>query len=194
MSNMDYANSHRRNKVGRFKKPRYVVAGLVLVVLVGIAVYFGIRRPQIVPVPGGPGVRIANEGRMDARIFRVDMFWYWGSEVGFITDIPPVTQHVKPTGNAERLDIPKIPAPDRMLGSGRSHFMKIAIRYQIPGIPIFRYRTIAYFRYDREKRRWLLIDTIPTRYRSLGNLGRGDVKMIELSRDGSAVGGDVRRN
>ena len=182
---MDYSNDRHSNEARRLKKPHYIMAGLILVILLGIAVYFGIHRPRVVPVPDGAGIRVANEGRLSARIFRVDTFWYWESQVGFIADFPPVNQLVPPAQGAERLDIPEIPAPDRVLTrvltDGGPYFMKIVIRYEIPHIVIFRYRTNIYFRYDRENQKWLMIDTIPARYRSLGNLGRGDVEIIELN-------------
>ena len=165
------------------KDRRYYVIGSVLVIVLAIALYFGIRRPHIVTIRDEYGIEIRNRGDLRAYIFRVEIFWYWESQVGFLTDIPPVRQYVPPTGQRRQLDIPDIPAPDRVLGGRPTCFMRIVIHYQIPGVPLFRYRTVAYFEYDRKAKTWSMIDTMPARYRSLGNMGRGDVEMIKIGEE-----------
>jgi hypothetical protein len=59
--------------------------------------------------------------------------------------------------------------------------MKLALRYKIPGIPIFRYTTPLYFEYDTNSKLWTTTKSIPPKYRALGKIAIGDIGEIQLS-------------
>jgi len=164
------------------KKRLFLTAFILVLVLTPLG-YLVLFRPVIAIAPGPPGIYIKNKGRMDALIHKVDVFWYWAGEVAFLSDMPPMRQKVVPGEVAVRLQIPNLPGLEEKTGPKGPWYMKLAVRYCIPGIPIFRFTTFLYFEFDQKHRKWTPITSIPPRYRALGKVGMGDVGKIELGLD-----------
>jgi len=165
----------------RLGKGRLLFIGLTVLVVVAVLGYFGMRRPRLQVSANTSGIHLTNEGASVAEVFRVDTFWYWESKVGYLTDMPDVVEQVPPANehaDSQGTVIPDIPSPTAVCGELAPCFMRMVIHYDAPHIPIFRYRAIAYFRFDQFGQEWRVVDNMPARYRSLGNLGRGDVEMI----------------
>jgi hypothetical protein len=95
--------------------------------------------------------------------------------------MPGIHQRVEAGADWVRLQIPDIPIPDKQGAIQSVFFMKLAVRYSIPGIPIFRYTAPLYFEYNATNKTWALTKSIPAKYRALGNLAIGNVDQIELS-------------
>ena len=172
-----------KEKLRNVSKGWMILGGCILLIILILLGYSAVFRPVIDIAPGRPGIYVKNNGRMDALIYRVDGFWFWAGEVALLDNLPAIHQSVEPGTAPVRLQVPDIPSPVEKLGQEGPWYMKLAVRYGIPGIPVFRYATLLYFRYDRDRQTWTATKTIPPRYRALGNLGIGNVGMIELDFD-----------
>ena len=161
---------------------KWVVLGgcLLLLVLVGLG-YFAIHKPVILVDARHAGIHVKNTGRTDALICKVDGFWYWAGRVAFLANMPGIHQRVEAGADSVRLQIPDIPIPGKQITQQSPFFMKLAVRYRIPGIPIFRYTAPLYFEYNATNKTWALTKSIPAKHRALGNLAIGNVDQIELS-------------
>lgn len=171
-----------KEKLHNFNKNRVILLGsILLVVVVGLG-YFRVSRPVIVMDTGqANGVYVKNDGGMDALVYKVDGFWYWAGQVALLANLPDIHQRVGPGTVPVRLQIPDIPIPTERAFQQRACYMKLAVRYTIPGIPIFRYTTPLYFRYAPSLRVWTPTKSVPPKYRALGNLALGNIGKIELS-------------
>ena len=153
---------------------------IVVVVIVGLG-YFGFSKPVIVMDGGRAGIYVKNEGGIDALIYKIDGFWYWAGQVALLANMPDIHQRVEPGATPVRLQIPDIPIFDKQAIQQGPCYMKLVVRYTIPGISIFRYTKPLYFAYDQDRKIWTATKSIPPRYRSLGNLAVGNVGKIELN-------------
>lgn len=153
---------------------------ILLAVLVGLG-YFWVSRPVIVMDAGQAGIHVKNNGGMDALIYKVDGFWYWAGQVALVANMPCIHQRVRPVAASVKLQIPDIPIHSEQATEKNACYMKLAVRYRIPGIPIFRYTTPLYFKYDPNGKIWATTKSIPPKYRSLGNLAIGNIGKIELN-------------
>ena len=178
---MGERESYLREKLGKLDKKRAVLGGSVLLCVAAVLGYFGFSRPLIVRVPGPSGIYVKNNGAMDAFIHKVDVFWYWAGQVAVVVNLPEIHQRVERRAGPARLHVPDIPAPTGKIAQQGPCFMKFALHYRIPGIPIFRYIALFYFKYDPHRNAWAATKSIPAKYRSLGNLAVGNVGKIELS-------------
>ena len=169
-----------QNKLSWAKNRRFLWIALVLAAILAVAVFFGIRRPHIIATADGDGIYVKNVGETAGRISRVNLFWYWESQVGYIVDLPPVSQTVPP-GRDSQLPIAPLPGPGSVVEGTGPFFMRMVVHYQMPGIPVFRYRSVLYFRHDPRDQKWVVVAEIPAKYRSLGSMGRGNVEMIKLN-------------
>jgi hypothetical protein len=167
-------------KQQRFSKRQAIVGGCVLLLVLTLLGFFAVVRPVIVMEPEGPSVDVKNEGGMTALIYKVDGFWYWGGQVAFLGNMPSIHQRVEATATPVRLQVPDIPAPSGKIAQGVPCYMKLVVRYGIPGIPIFRYTAVSHFEFDPCRQMWVQRKSIPPEYRSLGNLAMGNVGRIEL--------------
>ncbi len=165
-------------KLGR--KQLFLI-GCLLAVLLGILGYFGVSRPQIAMVSNKPDIYVVNRGDMNGLICRVDGFWYWAGRVGFLANMPDIRQEIISGDEPSRLKIPQVPSPVGVVVHNKPCYMKLIIRYQIPGIPIFKYKVNFYFKYDLKKDLWISSKNIPAGFRAFGSLGRGNVERIEVS-------------
>jgi hypothetical protein len=172
-----------RQKLKNLDRKRAILCGcILLVVLVGLG-YFGVSKPVIVMDTDQAGIHVKNKGSMDALIYKVDGFWYWAGQVALLANMPEIHQRVGRGATPVRLQIPDIPISDEQAIQQGPCYMKLAVRYRIPGIPIFRYTTPLYFEYDQNRKTWRATKNIPPRYRSLGNLAVGNIRKIELNFD-----------
>lgn len=168
-------------KEPRFSKRRAIMGGCVLLLVLTVVGYFGVVRPVIVLMPEPWGFDVKNQGGMDALIYRVDGFWYWGGQVALLHNMPAIHQQVEATPTPVRLQLPGIPAPSEEITQKGPCYMKLALRYRIPGIPVFRYTSVWYFQFNSQRQIWGPRESIPPKYRSLGNLAMGNVGRIELT-------------
>lgn len=164
------------------KKQAILGGFILLLVLVGLG-YFGVFRPVIVMDTDQAGIYVENKGGMDALIYKVDGFWYSAGQVAVLANMPAIHQRVGAGAATVRLQIPDIPVPDEQAAQQGASYMKLAVRYRIPVIPIFRYTTLLYFKYNADRKLWTATKSIPPKYRSLGKLATGNVGEIELSFD-----------
>jgi hypothetical protein len=170
-----------KEKLNNLNRNRAILGGcILLVVLIGLG-YFGVLRPVIVMDTNQAGIYVKNKGGMGALIYKVDGFWYWAGHVALLANIPDIHQRVGPGAAPVRLQIPNIPIFGEQATQQSRCYMKLAVRYRIPGIPIFRYTTPLYFEYDPNLKIWGATKNIPPKYRSLGNLAIGNVGKIELN-------------
>jgi len=170
-----------KEKLKNLNQKQAICGGcILLLVLVGLG-YFGIFRPVIVMDTDQPGIYVKNKGGMDALIYKVDGFWYWAGQVALLANMPAIHQRVGPGAATVRLQIPDIPTPDEQSTQQGVLYMKLALRYKIPGIPLFRYTTPLYFEYDTNSKLWTTTKSIPPKYRALGNIAIGNIGEIELS-------------
>lgn len=171
---------HFNEKRGRISKKRAVLVSCILLILCGLG-YLAVHRPVIALSTGHAGIHVRNTGRSDALIHRVDGFWYWAGQVAFVANMPVIHQRVAAGADSVRLQIPDIPTPDDQTALQGPFYMKIAVRYRMPGIPIFRYTTTLYYQYDPARETWASTQNIPPKYRALGNLVVGDIEKIRVS-------------
>jgi hypothetical protein len=150
-----------------------------LLVLAGLG-YLGIHRPNILVKTDHAGIHVKNGGSLDALIYRVDGFWYWAGNVALLANLPDIHQRVWAGAEPVKLQIPDIPIPGKQPSQPNAFYMKLAVRYTVPGIPIFRYTTPSYFQYDPNDKIWALTNRIPSKYRSLGKLATGNIDQIKL--------------
>ena len=174
---VDYFKEKLRNLT---KKGAIGGGGILLLVLV-ILGYFRISRPVIIIVPDCAGIHVRNQGAMNAVIYKVDTFWYWAGQVALLGNMPEIHQRVESEATPVRLQVPDIPGPAGGIQQREHCYMKLAVRYRIPGVPVFRYTTLLYFKYDPDRESWISTKSIPAKYRSLGSLGVGNVGKLELS-------------
>jgi hypothetical protein len=167
-------------KQHRFTKRQMIVGGSILLLVLTFLGFFAVFRPVIIVVPMRRSIDVKNQGGMTALIHRVDGFWYWGGQVALLDNMPSIHQRLEATKIPVRLQIPDIPGPSEKMTRGAPCYMKLIVRYIIPGIPIFRYTAVSYFEWDSSRQLWAQRRTIPPRYRSLGNLGMGNVGRIQL--------------
>lgn len=169
-----------KEKFQNLSKRQAILGGGVLLLVLIFFGYFAVARPVIVRVPDLPGISVNNKGGMNALIYRVDGFWFWAGQVAFLSNLPAICQQVETGAAPVGLQVPDIPAPTGKIAQQGPWYMKLAVRYRIPGIPIFRYTTLLFFKFDPKRETWAGTKTIPPKYRSLGNLGMGNVGKIEL--------------
>jgi hypothetical protein len=162
------------------KKWAFLGGAVLFLILAGIG-SSAVLRPVIVLDTDEAGILVKNTGGMDALIHKVDVFWYWAGRVAFIGNMPDVHQRVEPGSDAVRLEIPDIPIPEHAMQRKQPFYMKLSVRYTIPGIPVFRYSEPLFFDLDSGLKRWEDAENIPLKYRSLGTLTVGDVEQINLS-------------
>jgi hypothetical protein len=173
--------SYLKEKLRSLGKKWTVLGSLVLIlILVGLG-SSAVLRPLIVLDTDKAGIFVKNTGGVDALIHKVDGFWYWAGRVAFIANMPDIHQRVVSGAGPVRLEIPEIPIPEGQAAQQRPFYMKLAVRYRIPGLPIFRYTKPLFFEYDPDLKTWEVTESVPLRYRSLGNLTVGNVEQIELS-------------
>jgi hypothetical protein len=177
----DEVDYYFREKPSNLKRRWMVICGcIILFVLVGLG-YLAAQKPVITVSAGKEGIYVKNNGSTDALIYKVDGFWYRAGKVALLVNMPDIHQRVETGGNPIRLQIPDIPTPAEQTLQRSPVYMKLALRYKIPGIWIFRYTIALYFQYDSTHKTWASTKSIPPRYRSLGNLAMGKVDEIELS-------------
>ncbi len=164
-----------------FSKRQAIVGGCVLLLVLSLLGFFAVVRPVLVMVPEGPSIDVKNQGGMTALIYKVDGFWYWGGQVALLDNMPSIHQRVEATPTPVRLQVPDIPVPSEKIAQRVPYYMKLAVRYRIPGIPIFRYTAVSYFEFDPCRQMWARRESIPPQYRSLGNLAMGNVGRIQLA-------------
>jgi len=170
-----------KEKLRNLDKKWVISGGLVLfLILVGLG-SSAVLRPLIVLETDETGIYVKNTGGVDALIHKVDGFWYWAGRVAFIANMPVVHQRVASGAAPVRLQIPNIPIPEEHATQQNPYYMKLAVRYKIPGMPIFRYTELLFFEYDSDLNTWATTENIPLKYRSLGSLTVGDVEPIALS-------------
>lgn len=170
-----------KEKLKNLNQKQAICGGCILfLVLFGFG-YFGIFRPVIVMDTDQAGIHVKNKGGMDALIYKVDGFWYSADQVALLANMPAIHQRVGPGAATVRLQIPDIPTPDEQSTQRSVLYMKLALRYKIPGIPIFRYTTPLYFEYDTNSKLWTTTKSIPPKYRALGKIAIGDIGEIQLS-------------
>ena len=168
-------------KLGNLNRKRAILCACVLLpILVGLG-YFRVFRPVILVDTDQVEINVKNTGGMDAIIYKVDGFWYWAGQVALLANMPGIHQQVGAGAGPVRLGIPDIPVPSEQATQQSVFYMKLAVRYRIPGIPIFRYTTPLYFKYDPVHKMWAATKSIPPKYRSLGKLTMGNVGKIELT-------------
>jgi hypothetical protein len=173
--------SYLKDKLRNLNKKWIVIGGLVVfLILVGLG-SSAVLRPVVVLDTDETRVFVRNTGGVDALIHKVDGFWYWAGNVAFIANMPDVHQEVSPGAHPVRLDIPDIPIPEKHATQRQPFYMKLVVRYIIPGMPIFRYTEPLFFKYDSDLNGWATTENIPVKYRSLGSLTVGDVQPIELN-------------
>ena len=170
-----------KEKPQNLNKKRAILGGCILLLVLVVLGYFGFFRPVIVKVPCEPGIYIKNEGGMDALIYKIDGFWYRAGRVAVLANIPEIRQRVEPGGPPVRLQVPDIPVPEEKTTKKTACYMRLAVRYGIPGIPIFRYTVLMYFKYDPNRKIWAATKSIPVKFRSVGNLAVGNIGEIKLS-------------
>jgi hypothetical protein len=124
-----------------------------------------------------------NEGKLDGLINRVDGFLFWKDQIAYIGNMPEVQQTVHKGTTPEVLQIGEMPPVDVLGERSERYYLKLVVRYQIPGIPVFRYTSLLYLEYDQARHCWEQAETIPGRYRSFGRVGTGDVNVIRLAFD-----------
>jgi len=170
-----------KEKLKNLNKNKAILGGcILLVVLVGLG-YFAVFRPVVVMDTDQAGIYVKNKGGMDALICKVDGFWYWAGQVALLANMPDIHQRVGPGPAPVRLQIPDIPIFGEQATQQGPCYMKLAVRYRIPNIPIFRYTTRLYFEYDPDRKIWAATKSIPPKYRSLGNLAIGNIGKVELN-------------
>ncbi len=157
------------------------MAGCVLAVFLGALGYFAISRPRIAMGPDQQGIYVVNRGDMNGLISRVDGFWYWAGQVGFLVNMPDIRQEVRSGDKPVRLEIPQVPSPVGVVVHREPCYMKLIICYHIPGIPVFKYKVDFYFKYDLKQDLWISRKSIPAGFRALGSMGIGNVEQIEVS-------------
>jgi hypothetical protein len=169
-----------KDRLRNLNKRWAVFAGLVLLLIVVGLGSSAVLRPVIVLQSDKTGIFVRNTGGLDAIIQKVDGFWYWSGRVAFIANMPSIHQKVASEAGLARLDIPNIPVPEGYAAQRKPFYMRLRVRYIIPGMPMFRYMEQLFFEYDPDLNRWIATENIPLRYRSLGRLTLGDVEPIEL--------------
>ncbi len=169
-----------KEKPKNLNQNRAILGGCVLLVVVIGLGCFWVFRPVIVMDTERAGIYVKNKGDMDALIYKVDGFWYWAGQVALLANMPGIRQRVQPGAASVRLQIPDIPIHSEQATQKDGCYMKLAVRYRIPGIPIFRYTAPLYFKYDPNRKTWDAIKHIPAKHRSIGNLAIGNVGKIEL--------------
>jgi hypothetical protein len=170
-----------KEKLGNLKGKWVVFGGcFLLLVLVGMG-YLAVHRPVILFAnTDQSGINIKNGGRIDALIYRIDGFWYWDGQVALLANMPDIRQRVEAGADSVRLQIPDIPTPGKQTSHQSAFYMKLAVRYRIPGIPIFRYTTPLYFGYDATQKTWASAKSIPPKCRALGKVPLGNIGEIEI--------------
>ena len=169
-----------KDKLKNLDKKWAALGGLVLLLILAGLGASAVLRPVIVLDTGETGIFVRNTGGVDAVIHKVDSFWYWAGQVAFIANMPDIHQKVESGGESVRLGIPDIPIPEKHTAERQPFYMKLAVRYTIPGMPVFRYTEPLFFEYDSTLNGWATTENIPLKYRSLGNLTVGDIEQIEL--------------
>jgi hypothetical protein len=180
---MNEEGDYPKIKRSGLNKKWAILGGFALfLILVGFGA-LAVVRPVIVMDTGRAGIHVRNTGRMDALIYRVDGFWYWAGQVALLANMPGIHQRVAPGADPVRLQIPDIPIPVEQAAQQTPVFMKLTVRYGIPGIPVFRYTRLLYFEYNPTLKAWATTQSIPPKYRALGNLTIGNVGQIKLNFD-----------
>ncbi|OEU45708.1 MAG: hypothetical protein BBJ60_05880 [Desulfobacterales bacterium S7086C20] len=175
---MNDATDYLLERFQRLDRKQIFLAGCVLAVFLGALGYFGVSRPRIAMVSDKQGIYIVNRGDMNGLISRVEGFWYWAGQVGFLANMPDIRQEVRPGDKPVRLEIPRVPSPVGVVVHQKPCYMKLIICYHIPGIPVFKYKVNFYFKYDFNQDSWISSKNIPAEFRAFGSMGRGNVKRI----------------
>jgi hypothetical protein len=156
------------------------VAGIVLSFCVGILLYFAIMRPRLAFTVHNGSLLVENLGKTSAAVHQVDVFFYHSEQIFFIENMPDIRQIIMPGNTPSPFQIPVIRYPLDRDQKKEPTYMKMSIRYYIPGIPVFRYTTLLYLKYNREQALWNLVKLIPGKYRALGKAVKGDIEFINL--------------
>jgi len=172
---------HYKKKPTWYARRKTIYGGLVLVVGTICLSVLAFLKPVITMDPDHPGIHVTNEGRLEASIHRVDGFWYGAGQVAMLANIPPIQQVVHKEAGSVRLQIPDMPSPDGYGIHQGACYMKLVIRYTIPGVPIFRFTTPLYFIFDEKQQEWISTGSIPPEHRALGNLAVGNVDKVDLN-------------
>ncbi len=168
-----------KEKPGNLNRKWVVLGGCCLLfVFVGLG-YSAVYRPVILDADR-VGIYVKNTGGIDALIHKVDGFWYWAGQVALLANMPGIHQRVRAGSGPVKLQIPDIPLPGREILDQRACYMKLAVRYRIPGVPIFRYTSPLYFAYDPSQKVWTSAKSIPPKYRALGKVPLGNIDEIAL--------------
>lgn len=153
---------------------------LVLLVVAFTLAYFKLVRPTVDLMFRSPDVFAVNSGKADALINRIDGFLFSNGEIAYIGNMPRIQQRVSVGEDSKVLQMGAMPAIETVGLRGEPWYLKLAVRYQIPGIPIFRYTSLLYLEIRQGSFSWQQVDSIPARYRALGSAGVGDVHVIKL--------------
>ena len=172
---------HYKKKQAWYAQRKTIYGGLVLVVVTISLSVLAFLKPVITMTPDHPGIHVKNAGRLGASIHRVDGFWYWAGHVALLVNIPPIQQVVHKGAAPARLQIPDMPAPDDYGIHQGVCYMKLVIRYTIPGVPIFRFTAPVYFKFHEEQQEWIPTGRIPAKHRALGNLPVGNIDKLNLN-------------
>jgi hypothetical protein len=172
---------HYEKKPAWYTQRKAIYGGFFLVVVTISLSVLAFLKPVIAMTPDRPGIHVKNTGRLGASIHRVDGFWYWAGHVAMLANIPPIRQVVDEGAAPARLQIPKMPAPGGYGIHEGPCYMKLVIRYTIPGIPVFRFTVPVYFRFDEKQQEWMPVGRIPAKHRALGNLSAGNVEKLNLN-------------
>jgi hypothetical protein len=160
------------------KQRFWVLVGLVLV-LFALA-YFKVVRPQVALVYKMPHIHVHNKGKSDAVIHRMDGFLFWEGKIAYVENMPKVRETVGKGLDMVLLQAPTIPLAKGFGKTNKPGYFKLIVRYQIPWFPIFRYTSLLFLKYNASDLTWEQTESIPSRYRSLGKAGVGDVDLIQL--------------
>jgi hypothetical protein len=156
----------------------------ILSVLIPVAVmlaYCKVVRPNVDLIYSPPEIYAVNKGKADAFISRIDGFLFWKGQIAYIGNMPEVRQMISKGAVPEGLTIEGIPSIEPLGAMSEPYYLKLAVRYQMPGFPVFRYTSLLYLEFSPARFSWKQVKSIPAKYRSLGNLGVGKVNVIQLN-------------
>lgn len=159
---------------------KVVIGACILLMVLSGAVSLALFRPVVVMDRDWPDLSVKNEGLSDAVIFRVDGFWYWGGQVAMLINLPQFRQKVAKDDGPVRLFTSEIPLPGARGIREKTCYMKLAIGYSMPHIPVFRFSRLLYFEYNEDQNKWSATENIPPKHRALGSLSVGNVGKIDL--------------
>jgi hypothetical protein len=151
-----------------------------LLLVAAVLVYFKLVRPDVKLIFRSPNVFVVNHGKGDALINRVDGFLFSKGEIAYIGNMPTIQQRVGAGAAPKVLQIGAIPTVETMGLRREPWYLKLIIRYQSPGVPVFRYTSLLYLEISPDSFSWQHVEHIPAKYRALGSAGVGNVNVRRL--------------